>query len=59
MKAKNTKRIKHKGFQTRAIHAGQKIDPATGVPGATIGVIKDGMLIYSKGYGIADLEHDV
>jgi CubicO group peptidase (beta-lactamase class C family) len=29
------------------------------VPGAALGVIKDGKLIYSKGYGIADLEHDI
>ncbi len=29
------------------------------VPGAAIGIIKDGKLIYSKGYGIADLEHDI
>jgi CubicO group peptidase (beta-lactamase class C family) len=29
------------------------------VPGGTIGIIKDGELIYAKGYGIADLEHDI
>lgn len=29
------------------------------VPGAALGIIKDGKLIYSKGYGIADLEHDI
>jgi CubicO group peptidase (beta-lactamase class C family) len=29
------------------------------VPGGAIGIIKDGELIYSKGYGIADLEHDI
>jgi CubicO group peptidase (beta-lactamase class C family) len=29
------------------------------VPGAALGVIKDGKLIYSNGYGIADLEHDI
>ncbi|MDW3194280.1 MAG: serine hydrolase domain-containing protein [Cytophagales bacterium] len=28
-------------------------------PGATIGIIKDGNLIYSKGYGMANLEHDI
>jgi len=28
-------------------------------PGAAVGVIRDGKLIYSKGYGMADLEHDV
>lgn len=28
-------------------------------PGAALGIIKDGKLIYSKGYGIADLEHDI
>ncbi|MDU8884887.1 serine hydrolase [Yeosuana sp. MJ-SS3] len=29
------------------------------VPGCAIGIIENGELIYSKGYGIADLEHDV
>ena len=29
------------------------------VPGGAIGIIKDGKLIYSKGFGIADLEHDI
>ena len=29
------------------------------VPGGAIGIIKDGELMYSKGYGIADLEHDI
>ena len=29
------------------------------VPGCALGIIKDGKLIYSNGYGIADLEHDV
>lgn len=29
------------------------------VPGGALGVIQDGKLIYSKGYGIADLEHDI
>lgn len=28
-------------------------------PGAAVGVIRDGRLIFSKGYGMADLEHDV
>lgn len=28
------------------------------VPGCALGIIKDGKLIYSNGYGIADLEHD-
>ena len=28
-------------------------------PGAALGIIKDGKLVYSKGYGMADLEHDV
>ncbi len=28
-------------------------------PGGALGIIKDGKLIYSKGYGIADLEHDI
>jgi len=29
------------------------------VPGCAIGIVEDGKLIYSKGYGIADLEHDI
>jgi CubicO group peptidase (beta-lactamase class C family) len=29
------------------------------VPGCAIGIIQDSKLIYSKGYGIADLEHDI
>lgn len=29
------------------------------VPGGALGIVKDGELIYTKGYGIADLEHDV
>lgn len=28
-------------------------------PGAALGIVKDAKLIYSKGYGIADLEHDI
>jgi len=28
-------------------------------PGIALGVIKNGELVYSKGYGVADLEHDV
>lgn len=28
-------------------------------PGVALGIIKDGTLVYSKGYGSADLEHDV
>lgn len=31
----------------------------TDVPGGSLGIVKDGELIYTKGYGIADLEHDV
>ena len=31
----------------------------TTMPGTAVGVIKDGKLIYTKGYGMADLEHDV
>ncbi|MEZ5345471.1 MAG: serine hydrolase domain-containing protein [Pyrinomonadaceae bacterium] len=34
-------------------------DANENTPGAAIGVIKDGKLIYSGGYGMADLEHDV
>ncbi|NKQ39551.1 MAG: beta-lactamase family protein [Methanosarcinales archaeon] len=29
------------------------------VPGGALGIIRDGKLIYSKGYGIADLEHNI
>ena len=29
------------------------------VPGAAIGIMKNGELVYSKGYGIGDLEHDI
>ena len=29
------------------------------VPGCAIGIIKNGELIYAKGYGIGDLEHDI
>ena len=28
-------------------------------PGAAIGIVKDGKLIYANGYGIGDLEHDI
>ena len=28
-------------------------------PGAALGIVKDGKLVYTKGYGMADLEHDV
>ena len=28
-------------------------------PGAALGIVKDGKLIYSKGYGYGDLEHDL
>ena len=28
-------------------------------PGCAIGIVKDGEFIYSNGYGIADLEHDI
>ncbi|MEO6732261.1 MAG: serine hydrolase domain-containing protein [Ferruginibacter sp.] len=28
-------------------------------PGLALGIIKDGSLIYTKGYGMADLEHDI
>ena len=30
-----------------------------GSPGATVSVIRDGDIIYSRGYGYAQLEHDV
>lgn len=29
------------------------------VPGCAIGIVENGKLIYAKGYGIADLEHDI
>ncbi len=32
---------------------------STSTPGAALGIIKDGKLFYTQGYGIADLEHDV
>ena len=28
-------------------------------PGCALGVVKNGQLVYAKGYGIADLEHDI
>jgi len=28
-------------------------------PGASLGIIKDGKLIYSRGYGMANLEYDI
>jgi CubicO group peptidase (beta-lactamase class C family) len=28
-------------------------------PGCALGIIKDGKLIYKKGYGMANLEHDI
>ena len=28
-------------------------------PGAALGIIKDGKLVYTKGFGMADLEHDI
>ncbi|WP_431122729.1 serine hydrolase domain-containing protein [Flagellimonas flava] len=31
----------------------------TNVPGGSVGIIKDGELVFSKGYGLADLEHDI
>lgn len=29
------------------------------VPGGAVAVVKNGRIVYSKGYGIADLEHDI
>lgn len=29
------------------------------VPGCALGIVKDGELIFAKGYGLADLEHDI
>lgn len=29
------------------------------VPGGAVGIVKDGELIFAKGYGLADLEHDI
>ena len=31
----------------------------TDVPGGALGIVKDGKLIYTRGYGSADLEHDI
>jgi len=31
----------------------------TDTPGGSIGIIKNGVLIYSKGYGMAGLEHNI
>ena len=31
----------------------------TSSPGAALGIIKNGQLIYSRGYGMANLEHDI
>ena len=28
-------------------------------PGCALAIIKDGKIVYKKGYGMADLEHDV
>jgi len=47
------------------IKEGQEVDsifaewtqPET--PGCALGIIKDGKLVYAKGYGSADLEHDI
>jgi CubicO group peptidase (beta-lactamase class C family) len=30
-----------------------------GVPGGALGIVQDGELVYARGYGIADLEHDI
>ncbi|MCF8221961.1 MAG: beta-lactamase family protein [Bacteroidales bacterium] len=30
-----------------------------GVPGCALGIVKNGKLVYTKGYGIADLEHNI
>jgi CubicO group peptidase (beta-lactamase class C family) len=29
------------------------------VPGGALGVVKDGKLVYTQVYGVADLEHDI
>ena len=31
----------------------------TGSPGAAIGIFKDGRIVYARGYGMANLEHDI
>jgi CubicO group peptidase (beta-lactamase class C family) len=28
-------------------------------PGAALGIVKNGKLVYAKGYGMADLEHNI
>ena len=45
--------------ETKAIDALFKQWEQPNMPGAALGVIKDGKLVYAKGYGLADLEHDV
>jgi CubicO group peptidase (beta-lactamase class C family) len=46
-------------------HTREKVDKlfeawsqTLGTPGCELGVLRDGKIIYSRGYGLADLEHD-
>lgn len=44
--------------------AGKKIDSLfvsynSQTPGATVAIVKDGKIIFKKGYGMADLDHDI
>jgi CubicO group peptidase (beta-lactamase class C family) len=36
----------------------QRFDTPTS-PGCTVGVMKDGRIVYERGYGMADLDHDI
>ena len=44
--------------QDRLMNCLRKVDRPDS-PGAAIGIIKDGKLIYARGYGIANLEHNI
>ena len=44
--------------------AGKRIDSLfasynSKTPGAAVAIVKDGKIIFTKGYGMADLEHDI
>jgi len=57
--------IKVEQVQAAAKDSGEKVDrlfalwDRPGSPGASVAVIKDGRIIYKKGYGYANLEYDV
>lgn len=46
-------------LETKAIDDLFKQWDQSDTPGAALGVIKNGKLVYANGYGVADLEHDV